>query len=90
VKPAAAQAPAEDDRAAKRKAAYDALAARPGDFDVFRLQADARPGWSALLTPEQIANFGISDNFEPISNEQYLAGLAEMRKNPKPDEDGPA
>jgi hypothetical protein len=74
---------ADLDTPGKRSAAYDSLAHRAGDFEVFRMQSDARPGWAELLTAEQIANFGISDNFEPISNERYLAGLAEMRKDPK-------
>jgi hypothetical protein len=74
---------ADLDTPGKRSAAYASLAHRAGDFEVFRMQSDARPGWAELLTAEQIANFGNSDNFEPISNAQYLAGLAEMRKDPK-------
>lgn len=72
---------ADIDAAAKRRTAYVTLAQRVGDFEVFEMQSDERFGWAALLSPDQIANFGISDNYEPISEEQYLDGLAQMRKD---------
>jgi hypothetical protein len=63
---------AEIDAAAKRRAAYVTLAQRVGDFEVIEMQSDERFEWAALLSPGQIANFGISDNYEPISKEQYM------------------
>jgi hypothetical protein len=40
-----------------------------------------------MLTAEQIANFGINDNFEPLSHEEYIEGLAEMQQGRRLDQD---
>lgn len=84
----AVDAKADIDAAAKRRAAYDTLARRTSVLEIFRMQSKARFGWEALLSPEQIANFGMSDNFEPISQEQYVAGLEMMKSGAdSPNED---